>query len=67
MDESGGYHPEWGNLIKKEHKWYVLTDKWILAQKLRIPKVQFAKYVKLKKEDIVWILCSFLEMGKKHP
>ena len=32
----GGYHPEWGNLITKEHTWYALTDKWILALKLRI-------------------------------
>jgi hypothetical protein len=37
MDWCGGYHPEWGNPITKEHTWYALTDKWILAQKLRIP------------------------------
>jgi hypothetical protein len=30
---------------------YVLTDKWILAQKHRIPKIQFAKHMKLKKND----------------
>jgi hypothetical protein len=24
---------------QKELKWYVLTDKWILAQKLSIPKI----------------------------
>jgi hypothetical protein len=40
MDGSGGHHPEWGNTITKELTWYVLTDKWILAQKLRIPKIQ---------------------------
>jgi hypothetical protein len=28
-----------------------LTDKWILAQKLRIPKIQFAKHMKLKKKE----------------
>ena len=33
MDGSGGYHPEGGNPITKEHTWYALTDKWILAQK----------------------------------
>jgi hypothetical protein len=38
MDESGGYHPDWGNPITKEHTWYALSDKWILAQKLRIPE-----------------------------
>jgi hypothetical protein len=36
MDASGGYHPEWGNTITKEHTWYALTDNWILVQKLRI-------------------------------
>jgi hypothetical protein len=25
--------------MTKELKWYVLTDKWILAQKLRISKI----------------------------
>jgi hypothetical protein len=27
------------NVFTKELTWYVLTDKWILAQKLRIPKI----------------------------
>ena len=40
MDGPGGHHPEWGNPITKELTWYVLTDKWILAQKFRIPKIQ---------------------------
>ena len=40
MDGPGGHHPEWGNPITKELTCYVLTDKWILAQKLRIPKIQ---------------------------
>jgi hypothetical protein len=35
----GGHHPEWGNPITKELKWYVLTDMWILTQNLRIPKI----------------------------
>ena len=51
MDGPGRYHPEWGNPITKELTWYVLTDTWILAQKLRLPKIQFAKHMKLKKED----------------
>jgi hypothetical protein len=29
--------PEWGNPITKEHTWYALSDKWILAQKFGIP------------------------------
>jgi hypothetical protein len=32
------YYPEWGNPVTKEHTWYALTDKWILAPKLGIPK-----------------------------
>ena len=51
MDGSGGYHLEWGNPITKEHTWFALTDKWILAQKLRILKIQFAKHMKLKKKE----------------
>jgi hypothetical protein len=51
MDGSGGYHPEWGNPITKEVIRYALTDKWILAQKLRIPKIQLAKHMKLKKNE----------------
>jgi hypothetical protein len=42
MGVSGGYHPERGNPITKEHTWYTLTDKWILAQKLRISEIKFA-------------------------
>ena len=30
---------------------HVLTDKWILAQKLRITKIQFTKHMKLKKKE----------------
>jgi hypothetical protein len=36
----------------KEQTWYALTDKWILAKKLRISRTQFTDHVKLKnKED----------------
>jgi hypothetical protein len=37
--------------VTKEHTWYALTDKWILAQKLRIPKIQFTDHMKLKKRE----------------
>ena len=36
MGRTGRYHPEGGNPITKEYTWYVLTDKWILGQKLGI-------------------------------
>ena len=68
MDVSGGYHPEWGNPITKEHTWYALTDKQILAQKLRLPKIQVAKHMKLKKKEDQSVDTSFLfRMGNKIP
>ena len=68
MDGSGGYHPEWGNPITKEVTWYALTDKWILAQKLRIPKIQFAKHKKIKKKEDQRVDTSFLlRIGNKIP
>ena len=50
MDRTRKY-PEGGNPITKEHTWYALTDKWILAQKLRIPMIKFREYMKLKKKE----------------
>jgi len=68
MDGSRGYHPEWGNPITKEHTGYELIDKWILAQKLRIPKIQFAKYLKLKKKEDQSVDTLFLlKMRNKIP
>ena len=40
---------------------YILDDKWLLAQKLRVPKIQFAKHMpeeevaqkKLKKQKLM--------------
>ena len=48
---SFGYMPRSGiagNPITKEHTCYALTDKWILVQKLGIPKIQFINQIKLK-------------------
>jgi predicted DNA binding CopG/RHH family protein len=68
MDGSGGYHPKWGNPITKEHTWYSLSDKWILAQKLRIPKIQFTKHMKLKKKEDQSVDTSILvRRGNKIP
>ena len=44
-------HPELGNTITKECTWYALTDKWMLAQKLKI-NLQFTQHRNLKKEDL---------------
>jgi hypothetical protein len=44
----------------------VTTVKWILAQKLRIPKIQFAKHMKVrKKEDQSVNTLFLLRMGNK--
>ena len=50
MDGTRKYQSEWGNPIIKEHTWYALTDKWILALKLRIPNVQFTDQMKAQEE-----------------
>jgi hypothetical protein len=59
------YHPKRGNSVTKEHTWYALTDKWILAQKLRIPKIQFTDYMKLKKKEDQSVDASVLRRGNK--
>jgi hypothetical protein len=47
---------------------YALTDKWILAQKLRIPKIQFTKHMKLKKKEDRSVDASvLLRRGNKIP
>jgi hypothetical protein len=41
--------------------------KWILAQKLRIPKIQFAKHKKIKKKEDQRVATSFLlRIGTKY-
>ena len=68
MNGTSKYYPEWGNPITKEHTWYVLTDKWILAQKFRIPKIQFTDHMKLKKkEDQSVDTLILLRRGNKIP
>jgi hypothetical protein len=45
-----------------------LTDKWILAQKLRIPKIQDTKHLKLKKnKDQSVDTLPLLRIGNKTP
>jgi hypothetical protein len=40
MEFENKYHPEWGNPDPKGYTWYVLTEKWILNKKYRIPIMQ---------------------------
>ena len=37
--------------ITKLHTWYALTDKWMLSQKLGMPRIQLTSQMKLKKKD----------------
>ena len=68
MDGTRNYHSEWGNPVPKEHTWYILTDKWILPQKLRIPKIQFTDQMKLmKKEEQSMDTLVLLRRGKTMP
>ena len=68
MGGPGGCHLEWCNPITKGHTWYSLTDRWILAQKLRILKIQFTNDMKLKKkEDQSVDILIPLRKGNKIP
>jgi hypothetical protein len=47
---------------------HALTDKWILAQKLRIPKIQFTDHMKLKKKEVQSVdTLILLRRGNKIP
>jgi hypothetical protein len=59
-----------GSQSQKKHTWYALTDRWILDQKLRIPKIQFTDHMKFKKEDQsvdTSVLLRRWEQKKKNP
>ena len=43
----------------------MLTNKWILAQKLGIPKIQFTDHMKLKNADQSVVASIFLRRGIK--
>ena len=55
------------NPITEEVTWYSFTDKWILAQKPRVPKIQFPKHKKIKKEDQRVDNSFLLRIGNKIP
>jgi hypothetical protein len=66
MDGTWKYHLELGNLDTKEHKWYALTDKYILAQKFRISKILFQTIQSSRRRKTkAWILHYFVEGGTK--
>jgi hypothetical protein len=46
----------------------MISSRYILAQKHRTPKIQFAKHKKIKKREDQWVDTSFLyRMGNKIP
>ena len=51
MDGTRKYDPKWSNPDLKEHTSYMLTDKWILIKKVRIPMIQLTHHRKLNKEE----------------
>ena len=48
MEVNRKYHPKRVNPITKEHTRCVLIDKWILAQILGIPNIQFPDHINIK-------------------
>jgi hypothetical protein len=68
MDGTRKYYTEQGNPVTEEHTWYQLTDKWILAPNLRIPKIQFTDHMKLKTKEAKRVYVTvFLRRGDKIP
>ena len=66
MDGIRKYNPECHNLVTKQHTWYVFTDKWTLAHKLRIQKIQFTDHMKFRnKEDQSVDASVLLRRGNK--
>jgi hypothetical protein len=51
MDGTGKHYCECVNSITREHTCYPLTEKFILAQKLGIHKIQFTNHMELKKKE----------------
>ena len=51
MVGTGKYHPKWGNSFTKECTWNAVTDKWILAQKLWVPKTQLTYQIIPKRKE----------------
>ena len=61
------FFQELNNQIWGRSHTYALTEKGILAQKLRIPKIQFAKHKKIKKKEDHVDTSFLLRIGNKIP
>ena len=60
MDGTRKYYPEWDNPDTKELTWCVLTEKWILAQKLTIPMIQPTDFMELRRKEYEGVDVSVL-------
>jgi hypothetical protein len=72
MDGSRKYHPQWGNSDSKEHAWYVLTNKWILAKtnknKTKINHTEHPRYrIQNSKRDIFLKSSYFVVVIENFP
>jgi hypothetical protein len=56
----------YGFLNLKEHTWYVLTDKWILAQKLTVPRIQPTYHMELRRKEDQVVDASVLHRRGKR-
>jgi hypothetical protein len=52
MDRTREYYLEKVNTGPKGHAWYILIDKWILAQRYRIPMIQSTDCKKFNKKEV---------------
>ena len=63
---TGRHSLQRSNPFTKEHTWYALTGKWIIASKRGIPKIRFTNHIKLKKKEDPRVDASvFLRRGNK--
>jgi len=60
MDKTRKYNLVYCNPVSKLHTWYVLTDKWTLAQNFGITMKIVKDHMKLKKKEDQNVSASFL-------
>jgi hypothetical protein len=51
MDGPRKYYPGWSNADPKGHVHYVLTDKWIVANKYKIPMIKHTDHKKFNNKE----------------
>ena len=51
MDGTRKYQPECDNPDIKVQTWYVLTNKWILTQKLTMPMIRLIEHIECSRKE----------------